>query len=227
MRQELLKDIHAYLQAKVNRTQDEEDLLVRIRGQLPYFHITSIHRDDLLSRGFDVSEVTDADMQRLAGKLSDDYCNQLFWESLDIIAEDSINIPREKCPLCQSETVSYEADHFKCDQCAISWPHERFALISSDVVDTVREKGIGYTCIDLSKPHAQYIPLSIHSEYFTENYTPDMVYRIVTIEDYSILDKLIEAGYRIDQTSLFATNEYGRNTFWVSVEAINYKEEDE
>jgi hypothetical protein len=35
-------------------------------------------------------------MQRLAEKLGDDYCEQLFWSSLEIIAEEGFNIPRKE-----------------------------------------------------------------------------------------------------------------------------------
>lgn len=52
-----------------------------------YFYITSVHRDDLEAQGFDVSNVSDAQMSKLAEMLSDDYCEQLFWTSVDSLAE--------------------------------------------------------------------------------------------------------------------------------------------
>lgn len=96
MRQELLKDIHKYLKNKEKRTPEEDLLLMRVEGALPYFQITSIHRNDLLHKGFDVSNVTDSDMATLARKLADDYCEQLFWLSMEIIAEEGLNIPKLK-----------------------------------------------------------------------------------------------------------------------------------
>jgi hypothetical protein len=57
------------------------------------FNITSIHRDDLEHAGFDASQVDDAIMEHLAYKMADDYCEQLFWEHLPIIAE-IVGIPR-------------------------------------------------------------------------------------------------------------------------------------
>ena len=56
------------------------------------FPITSLCREDLLNEevGFSRSKalrVTDSQMRRIASKLSDDYHNQLFWNSLHIIAE--------------------------------------------------------------------------------------------------------------------------------------------
>ena len=52
------------------------------------FEITSLSEEDLLDLGYDTSELTNDDMRDLASKLADDYCENLFWTSLDIFAED-------------------------------------------------------------------------------------------------------------------------------------------
>ena len=57
------------------------------------FVISEVCREDLEEVGFDSSNVTDETMEKLASKLSDDYCGNLFWTSLEIIAE-SLNIPK-------------------------------------------------------------------------------------------------------------------------------------
>ena len=59
------------------------------------FVISVLSRADLEALGFDVSSVDDDTMQRLADKLGDDYCEQLFWSSLKILAE-YFEIPREE-----------------------------------------------------------------------------------------------------------------------------------
>ena len=59
-----------------------------------FFTITRVSRDDLDAVGFDTSEVDDSTMERLASKLGDDYCEQLFWSSLEIIAE-YMEIPKK------------------------------------------------------------------------------------------------------------------------------------
>ena len=59
------------------------------------FHISSLSREDLEQKGFDTSDVDDKTMEKLASKLGDDYCEQLFWISLEIIAE-SMGIPRRE-----------------------------------------------------------------------------------------------------------------------------------
>ena len=60
------------------------------------FEITSVSREDLEYRGFDTTNITDAQMERLARKMCDDYLEQMFWISLDIIAEDIMGIPKKK-----------------------------------------------------------------------------------------------------------------------------------
>jgi hypothetical protein len=57
------------------------------------FPITSVCRADLEHAGFDTANVDEWTMQELAEKLADDYCEQLFWGSLEILADD-LKIPR-------------------------------------------------------------------------------------------------------------------------------------
>ena len=68
-----------------------------------FFPITSVSREDLEEKGFDTSEVSDDTMRILASKLADDYCEQLFWPSLEIIAE-CLGIP------LKGETGDEESD---------------------------------------------------------------------------------------------------------------------
>jgi hypothetical protein len=58
------------------------------------FPITSVCRADLESIGFDASNVDEGTMKTLAGQLADDYCDQLFWSSLEILAEHH-KIPKQ------------------------------------------------------------------------------------------------------------------------------------
>ena len=59
------------------------------------FNITSVTREDLEMRGFDTTNITDAQMERLAQKMCDDYLEQMFWISLDIIAEDIMGFKKK------------------------------------------------------------------------------------------------------------------------------------
>jgi hypothetical protein len=57
------------------------------------FSVTRIFRADLEKAGFDASKVDDATMRKLAFRMATDYCEQLFWSSLEIIA-DHLKIPK-------------------------------------------------------------------------------------------------------------------------------------
>lgn len=59
-----------------------------------FFEVTSVSREDLDKLGFDTSDVTDETMRELASKLSDDYCEQFYWDSLQTIAEE-LDIPEK------------------------------------------------------------------------------------------------------------------------------------
>jgi hypothetical protein len=67
-----------------------------------FFEISCLHRDDLEGIGYDTSRVDDSDMKKLASKLGDDYCEQLFWNSLPILA-DVLGIPKQKDNHCALE----------------------------------------------------------------------------------------------------------------------------
>lgn len=51
-----------------------------------WFVITRIHRDNLITAGFDGNSVDDYTTERLAEIMSTDYLEQLFWVHLDAIA---------------------------------------------------------------------------------------------------------------------------------------------
>ncbi len=52
-----------------------------------FFPITSVHRADLEGLGYNVSKVDDGTMTRLASKMADVYCENVFWIDLPIIAD--------------------------------------------------------------------------------------------------------------------------------------------
>lgn len=59
-----------------------------------FFSITSVAREDLEEKGYDTSNVTDAQMRNLAKRLGDAYVENQFWIDLEIIA-DYLEIPKK------------------------------------------------------------------------------------------------------------------------------------
>jgi len=69
-----------------------------------FFPITSVHRLDIKEAlhltDEQVARITDGMMRDIARKMADDYCEQLFWDHLPIIAEyvaerEGINLKKE------------------------------------------------------------------------------------------------------------------------------------
>lgn len=85
----------AIVRNKVELSLDELKQIVEIMPQVTGdFPICSICRDDLAGKGYDVEKIDDSNMERLDSKLGDDYCEQLFWGSMEIIA-DGMELPKE------------------------------------------------------------------------------------------------------------------------------------
>lgn len=95
---QLLQDVIQFLENNHTGTKEHTDIFARVSShyhlEKDYYEISCVHRDDLKSRHFDVTNVDDDIMIILADKMSDDYTEQLFWSSMDIIAEDYCGIPK-------------------------------------------------------------------------------------------------------------------------------------
>ena len=66
-----------------------------------FFEISAVSRDDLEWLGFNTDRVSDNKMKQLASKLGDDYCDQLFWESLRVLV-GILGIPKRRKPKSQN-----------------------------------------------------------------------------------------------------------------------------
>ena len=84
MVRELYQRLREYFNNLPEPTEEERQFIRELNAG--YFPITSVHRDDLEGQGFDVEKISDDDMQNLAEKMADDYCEQLFWPSMEITA---------------------------------------------------------------------------------------------------------------------------------------------
>ncbi len=119
---ELLKSV----QIMPNLPTEAQSVVLECIGliyeDIDYFKITSLHRADLRSKGFLIAGVTDEVMERLAFKMANDYCEQLFNTSLEIIAE-ILDIPKVvdvldrlvgMCKDVSSETIDAD-ERTKCE----------------------------------------------------------------------------------------------------------------
>ena len=123
MNRKLIENLHQYFEQKVNKNEEEHRFLNELIGELPYFNVTSVSREDLESKGFNTSNIDDSDMETLARKMGDDYCEQLYWTSMEIIAEDYLEIPKHICPKCGKKACSHDGRSKRsiCGRCAHEW----------------------------------------------------------------------------------------------------------
>ncbi len=59
-----------------------------------YFEVSFLSREDLEEMGFDAEKVTNTQMEQLARKIGEDFCEQLYWTSLKSYATQ-MGIPRK------------------------------------------------------------------------------------------------------------------------------------
>ena len=160
----------------------------QLTAALPYFQITVIHRDDLQSLGFDAAKVSDADMESLAGKMADDYCNQLFWESMELIAEEVVKIPRAKmpfCPLCENPSFAFDplSGKYHCPSCGKEWS-EKYVLVQfpEDPSDFERNE-TGYPCFNSEDNGARYVSEYDYLRHFQKDPPPNACFKAVSWPD--------------------------------------------
>lgn len=159
MLQQLLDDLRGYFESKPSLTETEQSLLDRLNSG--YFPITSIHRDDLAGKGFDASLISDDTMKYLARKMGDDYCEQLFWSSMEIIASEMANISKfPACPRCLAEHTLYESASriYQCADCGQTWSNDYVLAEFPDDTSYFEENDIGYPSFGSRDNGARYVP---------------------------------------------------------------------
>lgn len=173
MNRKLTEDLHQYFSRKEELTPDENYLLNQLIGELPYFQIITVSRDDLESKGFDVSGVDDCTMTELSRKLKDDYCTQLFWLSMESIAEEYCEIPKYKCPKCGEGASQYNPYEKKCrcfgcnNEWVLTEPTGRYALVKFPIDSSFFEQhNIGYPSYNHDDNGARYVPEHIYKAHF-------------------------------------------------------------
>jgi len=81
-----INSLIAYFEAKETRNEQEQLFLGILNNHSDVFPITGVSREDLESRGFDGSKISDEQMDDLARRMSDDYHEQIYWDSMENIA---------------------------------------------------------------------------------------------------------------------------------------------
>lgn len=165
MIQSLLNKLHKYFEEKPARTSEEERLLDELRAG--YFPVATLHRDKLEEKGFIGEEISDDQMEDLARKMERDYRDQLFWDSMEAIAEN-MDLPRHpRCPSCGYGSVKLYGKQYRCDQCGEQWNGNLYVLARfPDDTSELEERYIGYPCFTDEDNGARYVSEYEYIEHF-------------------------------------------------------------
>lgn len=159
MVQQILDEMRAYLEAKTLPTEQEQTLLQRLNEG--FFPITSVSRENLQAYGFETRSITDEQMRDLAKKMANDYYEQLFWSSMEIIAE-ILEFPQyPRCPVCGWRHVYFNerANMLCCERCGQEWHEHRYVLVgTTENVSYFEKKYIGYPSSGSRNNGARYVP---------------------------------------------------------------------
>ena len=223
MIQTLLDDIKAYFDAKEKRTEQERQLRQRLSER--YFPITSVHRNDLQGIGFDVDRISDDDMKRLARKMADDYCEQLFWSSMETIAGDILGLPKKEvpvCPVCESEDLRVETSGLHhCNQCGQIWNDNLYVLVEfPEDTTSFEEEGIGYPAWNSEDNGARYVPEYDYIRHLHKTPTENSYYKPLRWPESQLYLSPDEPNESIDALSEPINDEkgiadFGEQAIWV------------
>ena len=94
MEHSLKKELLQYFAAKDSRTEQEERLYKRMQAEVNHYDITSVEKSDLKERGYDTSELDEADMGRIADEMCGYYLDGCTFSEDLCAAADELGIKR-------------------------------------------------------------------------------------------------------------------------------------
>lgn len=234
MVRQLLTDIKDFLEN--NSSEESAALIDRINSEQDFFIVTRLHRDDVLFQGVDVSKMDEDDMARLASKMSDDYCEQLFHLQIPIICE-SMGFGRFQCPNCPGEAESCVLDgNCYCHKCHYEWNIHKipeclegtYVLVEHPEVSTYFEENeIGYPSFNSEDNGARYVPIADYHEHFGKIPKRETVYTIQTWPESQKYFESDESQLCFCEAILAdekALEDFGTSAMWVPLCLLNCKD---
>ena len=221
MVQTILDEVKAYFDAKENPTEEERRLQKRLSGG--YFPISSVHRDDLAAKGYDTRKIDDGQMMELAARMSKDYKEQLYWDSLDVIAGEILEFLKSKdvtCPKCGSEKVRYDIHEslFHCERCSLTWDDRLYVLVEfPEGASSFEESGTGYPSWNSGDNGARYVPEEEYIRVFGKSPEPEKCYRAVCWPDSQKYIGKEEYELIQDEDGM---RDFGTSAYWVPLAVI-------
>lgn len=230
MTQSLTEELKVYFSSKEHLTEEERGFLGRLKSG--FFTITSVHRNDLDAKGFDTDRITDENMRALAQKMADDYCEQLFWDSMEIIAGDILGFPRKKdgCPRCGASIscCDMEDSGCRCKDCGLGWNDQSYVLVEfPQDSGYFEDEDIGFPSLESRDNGARYVPEAEYIRHFRQVPDRSHCFRAVSWpESQTYMDEAEKADSRceaiLDETAL---EMFGTSAYWVPLSLYEKKTE--
>lgn len=165
MNRKLIEELHQYFVQKESKNSEEANFLSQLTEELSFFQIAALSREDLQRQGFDITNVDDDTMRQLSADLCDNYCEQLFWDSMEIIADQRLDIPRHICPRCGNGASQYDSHNktYYCAHCSNEWEHQeptgRYVKVEfPEDSKFFMDCEVGYDCCNSEDNGAMYVP---------------------------------------------------------------------
>jgi hypothetical protein len=226
MDRDLLECLHAYFSKIETPTEEEKSILTQLTGELPFFTITHVSRDDLRSKGFDVTTVTDGDMEHLANEMQELYLNARFWFDMESIAMEQLDIPQQEdtaCPACGSESVSFDFETGKhlCCSCDQKWGDSYVLVAHPEDSSHFENEDIGYPCFNSDDNGARYVPEYEYLRHFKKDPVPESMFRPVMWPDSQDYLEHTDERCEVVLADEKTLESFGSSAVWVPVEILN------
>jgi hypothetical protein len=225
MERELLTRLHGYFSKIETPTEDEKLILERLTDELPYFTVTSVCRDDLRSRGFDAARVSDEAMEYLAREMGDHYLDQQYWDDMETLAAEELDIPRREetvCPACGSGQIGFDfgPGRHVCQSCGRQWG-DHYVLVGFPEDGSHFENGeIGYPCFNSHDNGARYVPEYDYIGHFRKAPSRDSLYRPVLWPESQRYLHRPDSRCEVIIADEKALADFGGSAVWVPVGAV-------
>lgn len=159
MNRQVLDKLAGYLAAKTDPTEQEKELLAQLKEAMTDFGIAFIDKWIIGRNGFIANDLSDDDMEELAGKIGDYVCgSEQFDYAIEQACRDMGLEPIPNCPLCgDSTTYDPLAQTYTCNFCGQEWHQNRYVLVEDPKETDRLPDDLGYPSAEAQNSNARYI----------------------------------------------------------------------
>lgn len=159
MNRQFLVNLDQYFRAKTEPTEQEKELLTQLKEAMTVFDIAFINRATIERNGFVANNLSDEDMEELAGSVGDCVCSS---QEFDYAISQACQEMELKlilgCPLCgNSTTYDFQANAYTCNSCGHMWRQEMYVLVKDPSQTDQILDDPGYPCANTDNCDARYI----------------------------------------------------------------------